>query len=223
MILADSCALPRTFPENEITHLEETYPFLLQENFDDVTFFKLCMGGVTGPDLVGQAISYMGGWAPDVIIVQVGIDDCRPEPLPNFFRILISEIPIFRRLKVYIYHPVVMSRLLKYFSSYRVPPKRFKRNIQKLKVIFPESQILWLEIFTSENGGYEEQRPGVLTRISEFNTIIKKVLNVGFVEIQKELNIVNGINADHLHLNSKGHKKTYEILKAKINEISKNI
>ena len=84
-------------------------------------------------------------------------------------------------------------------------------------MIFPNTKILWLEIFTSANGGYESHRPGVLKRISEFNVILKDLLKDRFVEIQESLNTVNGIRPDHLHLNNDGHAKIFELIVSQSN------
>ena len=218
MILADSCGLPRGFPEDAKTTYEETYPFNLRRAYPDVDFYQLCMGGVTAPDLIGQAVAYFDKWEPDVIIVQVGIDDCRPEPVSNFVRIVLTEFDFLHRFRAYVFKPIIMKRLIKFWPKYRVSPSKFKRNIKKIQSVFPNSQIFWLEIFTSESGGYEEHRPGVLKRIDEYNGMLKKILKSGFVPIQSELNKIGGVNADHLHLNRIGHKKIFEILKERLDQ-----
>jgi hypothetical protein len=219
MILADSCGLPRSFPEEAKTAYEETYPYALRKHYPDVDFYQLCMGGMTAPELIGQAVAYFDTWNPDVIIVQVGIDDCRPEPVSNFTRIVLTEFEFLHRLRSYVFRPVIMKKLIRLWSNYRVPPAKFKRNIKKIRSVFPHAQIYWLEIFTSASGGYEEHRPGVLKRIDEYNGMIKKILKAGFVPIQNELNSVSGVNADHLHLNRIGHKKIFEILKDRLDQL----
>ncbi len=221
MLLADSCALPRSFPEDARTAFEETYPYQLEKYFKDIDFYKLCMGGMTAPDLIGQAIAYFDKWEPEIIIVQVGIDDCRPEPISNFVRIVLSEFEFLQRFKLIIYKPAVMRWLIKIWPKYRVAPNRFKRNIKKLQTIFPKAKIYWLEIFTSASGGYEEHRPGVLGRIHEYNGILKKQLKDGFVPIQAELNNVSGVNSDHLHLNKMGHKRIFELLRDRLDQHGK--
>jgi lysophospholipase L1-like esterase len=222
MILTDSCGLPRSFPENAKTSYEETYPYLLEKEYPKVDCFKQCLGGAAAPDLIGQAIAYFDNWKPDLIIIQAGMTDCRPEPVSNFTRIVLTEFDFLHRFKAYIFRPSIMKRLIRFSAKYRVSPTKFKRNIRKIQAVFPNSKIYWLEIFTSASGGYEEHRPGVLKRIAQFNEIIQKTVKSGFIPIHNELNASGGVNADHLHLNAKGHRKIFEIIKTKIeNEFGK--
>jgi acyl-CoA thioesterase I len=222
MLLADSCGLPRGFPESEKTAFEETYPYLLRKHFPNVDFFQLCVGGISGPELIGQAVAYFDKWRPDIIIVQVGIDDCRPEPIPNVLRIILSEIEFLQRFKGYIYKPAIMKRLIRFWPFYRISPNTFKRNVKKIQAVFPASKLYWMEIFTSADGGYEEHRPGVLKHIQVFNDLLKNNVKSGYVPLHDELNSVAGVNADHLHLNPRGHRKIFEILTAKLeNEFGK--
>ena len=79
MILTDSTANPRSFPTSDVTQLEETYPYILREQFNGSTFWQLSYGNVTTEQLISQPISYLNHWEPDVIIMQSGINDCRPE------------------------------------------------------------------------------------------------------------------------------------------------
>ena len=79
MILGDSSANPRYFPEIDRTELEETYPFLLQNEFNNVTFWMNIMSNVTTDKIFGVAISYLNNWKPDLIIFCSGLNDARPE------------------------------------------------------------------------------------------------------------------------------------------------
>jgi lysophospholipase L1-like esterase len=216
MILTDSCGLPRSFPEEAKTPYEKTYTGLLKQQFADVVFFQLSTGSATAVDLIGQALSYFDNWEPDFIILQAGMADCRPEPVSNFERLILTEFPSMHRLKSYIFRPMIMSRLIKWRGKYNVTPARFKRNIKKFKAVFPNSEILWLEIYTSASGEYENHRPGVVKRIADYNQIIKGILGSGFIPIQAELVSCNGIHTDHLHMNKNGHQKVYELLKKRL-------
>jgi hypothetical protein len=222
MILADSCALPRGFPEESRTAFEETYPYLLQKQLPDATFYQFCMGGISTPDLLGQAIAYFDRWEPEIIVVQVGIVDCRPEPVSNFLRVMLNEFTFLQRFKLLIYKPSVMKRLIKLKTRSRLTPNQYKRNIKKLQSVFPDSKIFWMEISTTASGGYEEHRPGVLARIAEFNSVIKSALPDGFVPVHDKLSAANGISADHLHFNRAGHAIVFETLKTRIDSFYAN-
>ena len=91
LILTDSAANARTFPENEKVNLEETYPYLIRNEFKDSTFYQISFGNIETEKLCSQAIAYLSHWKPDIIIVDSGLNDCRPEAFSEFQKIVILK------------------------------------------------------------------------------------------------------------------------------------
>lgn len=201
LILTDSAANARTFPEKERVNLEETYPFLLRNEFKDSTFHQISFGNIETEKLCSQAIAYLSHWKPDIIIVHSGLNDCRPEAFSEFQKIIILKflnfVPLIRKFLIY-------PKIIKFRQVSRVSKKSFKKTIKRLLAVFRDSKILWLEIVANSN--YEKQRPGVTKRINEYNKILGDELKDNLIGIKKFINEVNGFNSDNIHLNKEGHK-----------------
>lgn len=205
LILTDSASNPRSFPATMVTELEETWPYLLRTEFRNSTFYQLSYGNITTEQLLNQAISYLFHWHPDIIIVQSGMADCRPEAFTEREKTIIKEFPMIRRL-------LYNSKIIKKRQKYRVTPNKFRKTLKKFKLIFSKSEILWIEIYTSTSGEYEKSRPGVLKRMDTYNAIIKEIYGKNSISIQEVLDDVNGVNTDHMHLHKRGHDATANIL-----------
>ena len=213
LFLTDSAANPRGFTNpSEVTHLEETYPYLIRNQYKDSTFWQLSLGSVTSEQLCSQAISYLNHWKPDIIIVQTGLADCRPEAFTEFQKTVITKFsgPIFDHIKKYVYHP----KLIKRRQVYRVTKRSFRKTLTKFKLIFSDSKIYWLDIIAGAK--YEEMRPGVNKRIEDYNPIIRKIYGNDFVPVAQKIIEVNGFNEDDLHWNKLGHKVVADILHERI-------
>ncbi len=219
LILGDSCSMPRSFPKSQEVFYEETYVSMLEDQFKECKIAVVSSGGATSIELISQALAYYATWQPDIIIVQAGMADCRPEPIPNLLRMFIDEISVLSRIKIFIYSPNVMSKILKFIKFDRIPFGKFQRNIKKLSSIFSKSKIIWCEIYTTSTGEYEKSRPGVMKNIDKYNNAIAKGPRIELIPIMARLNEFGGINPDHLHLNKIGHQQVYDILSKKINTI----
>ncbi len=216
MFLTDSDGNPRSFPKAEIFELEETYPYIIRNQFKDATFWQLSFGNITTGKLVTQPMAYLTHWEPDIIIVQSGIADCRPEGFSDFQKELISRFTwkFFRWIRKYVEHPA----WIKHRQLYRVSKSSYRSTLKKFKMTFPKSKILWLEISTGPL--YDNFRPGIEKRRAEYNAIIKEVFPDGFVSIYPSMMGVNGFNPiDHGHFNKRGHEVVAKILIERINTI----
>ena len=213
LILTDSAANPRSFPIEDKTELEDTYPYLLRKEFCESTFYQLSIGNVTTEDLLVQSISYLNHWNPDFIIIHSGINDCRPEAFYEYEKLIINKLTrrFYHIMKKIVFSP----KLIKFRQVYRVKKKDFEKSAKRLKSIFDKSNIFWLEICADEN--YEINRPGVNKRIKEYNRILKEIFGDNLINIAETMKNHKGFNIDKLHWNIKGHKIAYEAIKDKIN------
>ena len=217
LILTDSIGNPRSFPVTEITQLEETYPYIIRDYFKDSTFWQLSYGNITTEQLISPAISYLSHWQPDFIIIHSGIIDSRPEAFTEFQKTVISRFAdfkytgrIIKGLKNNMYHP----GLIRWRQVYRVSERNFRKTAKKIKLLFRESKVFWLEICAAD--GYESARPGVNKRIEDYNQIIKVIYGEGFVQVKEKMLEVGGFNVDNMHWNKYGHKVVADILLERI-------
>ena len=213
LILTDSIGNPRSFPVSDVTQLEETYPYMIRERFNSSTFWQLSYGNISTEQLIGQAIGYLNHWDPDVIIVQSGIIDCRPEAFTVVQKAIINKLlgPLSGRIQKYVYHP----KLIKRRQVYRIPKRSFRKTLKKSKLIFSQSRIYWLEICAAP--GYERARPGVNCRMADYNQIIASIYGEDFIKVQERILSVDGFNEDNFHWNKHGHKAVADILIDRIN------
>ena len=211
LILTDSTANARSFPISEKVNLEETYPYLIRDRLRDSIFYQISFGNIETEKLCSQAISYLTHWKPDIIIVHSGLNDCRPEAFSEFQKMIILKLSrFFPSLKKYLYD----FRIIRKRQLFRVSKISFKKTIKKFLAVFSEAKIFWLEIVAHSD--YEKIRPGVRSRITEYNEIIEDELKDNFISIKKSINEVNGFNEDNIHWNKFGHKIVYERLLNKI-------
>tara|TARA_Y200000002_G_scaffold316418_1_gene274731 strand:- start:1089 stop:1805 length:717 start_codon:yes stop_codon:yes gene_type:complete len=225
MILADSAANPRTFPAEDACSLEETYPYLLQARFENVMFWHNIMSNVTTDKICSIAISYLNQWKPDVIILCSGINDARPEGIPETIKNLISYIffpfviieklfpplrGVYKKCLRLLEHKI----FIKIISGYRVKPSAFKRTLKRLKLIFNEADIYCLEILSADK--YEMQRPGAISRKKKYNAILQNEFEKNFLKIEHLIKNNSGFNTDSIHLNKYGHKIIFKELEKKI-------
>tara|TARA_B100000315_G_C14503753_1_gene553579 strand:+ start:491 stop:1162 length:672 start_codon:yes stop_codon:yes gene_type:complete len=213
LILTDSISNPRSFPISEMTKLEETYPYIIRDYYKDSTFWQLSYGDISSEQLFSQAIGYLSHWNPDIIIIQSGINDCKPEAFTEFQKTVINRFtgPLFRYIKRYVLHP----KMIKHRQKYRVSKKSFMKSAKKIQVLYENSMILWLEI--SANVGYENARPGVRNRIKVYNKVIENIYSNDFIPINEKILKVDGFNKDSLHWNKRGHRAVADILLERIN------
>jgi hypothetical protein len=212
LIITESAGNPRSFPISEITELEETYPYLIRENFKGSTFWQLSFGNITTEELCSQAMGYLNHWNPDIIIVHSGLNDCRPEAFTEFQKRIILKFSwnVFRILKKFIYHPSI----IKWRNVHRVSKRSFKKTLKKFNFLFSKSKIYWLEICADPN--YEEIRPGVNKRMVKYNKIVEEIYGEDFVPIRENITNVNGFNVDNLHWNKCAHEAVADILTERI-------
>ncbi len=212
LLLTDSIANPRSFPEGQMIDVEQTYPYLLRMEYPDAVFWQLSFGNLETQSLIDQAIGYLSHWEPDFIIVHSGINDCRPEAFTELQKkIITSSAGVFSR---FIYKHLYNPKLIKFRKKYRTTEKKFRKALLKLQGIFDNSHILVLNISAAPD--YEKARPGVIRRINVFNKIIENIFAEDAVTIQEKLIKYNGFNPDNIHLNINGHKVIFDVLVKRI-------
>ena len=215
MFITDSIGNPRTFPIEEVVPLEMTYPYLIRENYPSAICWQLSYGNLTTEELVNQAIAYLSDWDPDLIVIQSGINDCRPEAFTEIEKQIVKKSTgrLFRYFAKHLFNP----KVIKWRKVYRVSKKSYKKTLTKFKNIFNKSRILFIEINVGD--GYERARPGVLKRIDDFNDIINEIYPEGLIRVKNKINKYKGLNVDNIHLNLEGHRVIAELIEKKISSL----
>ena len=218
LIIGDSNCMPRYHANSDnIVRLEDNYVYKLKkELFENFTIEQFTLGGVTTSELLNRVIPYYAGWEPDYVIIQSGINDTKNQFIStknaNF---LFKFFNFFGISKHYFKSNILYNKkLIKLNSISKVSIKDFSNLLRKIKNIFSESKIFWFEIFSDEN--INNERPGTLENINQFNKILKEEFNDKFISLEI-LNNKKHFTPDGYHLNVIGQdllfKKILFILK----------
>ena len=196
-----------------IVKLEQTWPYLLREEFKGATFYQLSFGNITTEDLASQATAYLTHWDPDFVVVQSGLADCKPEAFTEAQKAVINRLPgrFLGKLKKYLYHPPLIRRR----QIFRVSEQNFRKTLRKFKKVFSKSRIFWLAIVASPD--YERERPGIVRRVAAYNKIIEEVYGDGMVDLQERILQIGGLNTDNVHWVANGHQTVVDALIPRIN------
>ena len=205
LIIGDSNCLPRYNADNQnIIELEDIYISNLKSRLKDYHFEQVTLGGITTSELINHAIPYYVSWKPDILLLHTGINDTKSQLTKGILLRLLNKI--FSLLNFskkdfkskILYNPF----FLKYLSQSKTDLNLFEKNVNKIKLLFSESKIFWLEIYSDET--IDEERPNKKKNIEKFNYSIKKVLNENFIEL-KDLKQKKYFTKDGYHLNKNGH------------------
>jgi lysophospholipase L1-like esterase len=129
-VYGDSLSLPRapdgiayldTFPELVRTAIESSFPDVR------VSLYNRSSGGMTIDALFERYLhdcSYFGAGSGEVLVIQSGIVDCAPRPVPAFVRALIAKLPGPMRVLIAKVLHVARPYLLKAGLSWRLTSQR---------------------------------------------------------------------------------------------------
>ena len=212
LIIGDSNCLPRYNADTKnVIALEDTYIFNLKNKLKNCHFEQVTLGGISTSELINHAIPYYLHWKPDILLLHTGINDTKSQFIKgrilNFFYKVFSFFNFSKKdiKSKILYNPF----FLKYYSQTKTDIRVFENNVNKIKLLFNESKIFWLEIFSDER--IDDERPNTKKNIEKFNYSIKKVFGKNFIEL-KELNERKYFTNDGYHLNKNGHTKLTNIL-----------
>ncbi len=205
LILGDSNLLPRYHGNQDDTvHIEDNYVYLLKQKLNNYHIECFAIGGVTSPELFNYSVPYFSKWNPDYVIIQSGINDAKSrfvsKKTSNYFYQILSTFGLSKSIikEKLIYN----NKLIKLKSTPTTSFTDFKRQIKKIKSLFSESIVLWLEIYSDTN--IDEERQNTLSTIKEFNSLLKSSFLENFIEL-KEIKNIENFNSDGYHLNKRGN------------------
>ena len=91
---------------------------------------------------------------------------------------------------------------MKYYSKTKTDLNIFEKNTNKVKILFQDTKIYWLEIYSDEK--IESSRPNTKVNIDKFNTVLKKNFKQNFIKLG-QLTKKKYFTRDGYHLNRRGH------------------
>ena len=153
LIIGDSNCLPRYNADNQnIIELEDIYISNLKSRLKDYHFEQVTLGGITTSELINHAIPYYVSWKPDILLLHTGINDTKSQLTKGILLRLLNKI--FSLLNFskkdfkskILYNPF----FLKYLSQSKTDLNLFEKNVNKIKLLFSESKMFWLEIYSDE-------------------------------------------------------------------------
>lgn len=231
-IYGDSLSLPRT--QDGIDYGDE-FALLIQKEISDVSgvppiVYNRSRGGTTVRDLASsyrEDRHYMPGGG--IVVIQCGVVDCAPRPLPSFLRKLLGYAPgFFRRPAVNFLHEN-RARILKAGLGTRLTSQReFGRAMKKWlsDAVLSEELILVVNIAPTIEP-VETHSPGFQRSIDDYNFEIKKAVDetaspkVLLIDvncaIRESGEVTDFVNRDDgHHITAKGHSLYAGLLMEKI-------
>ena len=217
-VYGDSLALPRAqdgiaAPE---TFAEQVRAGLTHELAAPVALYNRARGGVPiGVLYKGWAedATYFGPVSTAIAIVEAGIVDCAPRPIPPVARRAIGLLPTpIRQAAVRVLHSQ-RSRLLNAGSVWRVTsPQRFERTLHRwLQELAGVASRVYVLNIAPTTEAMEQHSPGLSRSIEQYNEIIARTTantgeNVELVDVHSAVRAapdglaryVNKVDGHHL-------------------------
>lgn len=207
LFLTDSLSFPRNY-NGEVVEYEETYQYLLKQNFPTIDFVFASIGGGTSRDLYKQAVYYKM-FKPDVVILQCGVVDCAPRA----FRLL--ERKFLAKIKLLSFFKPFLKKLRKYRGIVYVNKRNFKNNLNLIKAEFTNDPEFYAIGILPVSDEYENLIPKMKNQVTIYNKILQEEFD-NFITTQDLP--WNGILNDFHHLNGKGHHYVYKKIHSILNK-----
>lgn len=237
-IYGDSLSLPR--PQDGVDYGEEYgYKLKLLLEEDLKKFFYLwnrSLGGARIGELYEQYERdkfYIG--KSGILIIQSGVVDCAPRPLPLFLREIVSVSPAFIKWRITRFLHNNRAKILKAGLGTRpTPPKKYEKILKKWLESALSAEMLILVINIAPNTDeIENHSPGFRKSIDLYNNIIFSVIeeiknpkirlvdvNRKIKEMDKEIKFLINQKDGH-HITKEGHNLYSQMLFEEIEKILK--
>ena len=222
LCIGDSTSLP-----GHTNSYEDTWFYILKQNFPDLDFISLFRRSITTEILVVEGggdytdnlpkgADCLEFYNPSIVILQLGIVDCAPRLLNQFDKLIIKLSPQ-RFNKFYItFLKKIRKRKL---SNTIVSPEKFFNNLENYINRCSISKIdilIFISIPYPDNKMVNNNR-GIITNIEKYNKIINDVSKeYNFIEIIQPLDCrkyKEQIFEDGYHPNSIGNFIVFQELK----------
>lgn len=157
------------------------------------------------------------GCNSDITIIQEGIVDCAPRPIPKKFRNIVSKLPKnFRNIIVrflHNYRPTMQKLGIRYY--YIIPKDYYNKYMKLLREASNNSQRVYLFNILPTIDKIEAHSPGLSKSINNYNNIIKNIVrtldreNVYLIDVYSKLKGRNNYISKYINQKD-GHHITVE-------------
>lgn len=225
-VYGDSLSCPRI---SEGVAYSDTYPELVASAWrrvlttTQVHLYNRSFSDATIQNIVKVYSSdsfYFGRPGGDVAILQCGVVDCAPRPIPGKLRALISRMPFGVKERIIRFLHNHRSFLLKSGLMWRVTPPDvfFEAMVRALKMMSPEFSRVYVINIAPTTAEIAIHSPGFPESITLYNSLIKNSIaavamtNITLIDIHSEISILpEGISRhisklDGHHITNAGHR-----------------
>jgi lysophospholipase L1-like esterase len=239
-VYGDSLSLPRfsdgimcyqTYPELFCESLRISEPEIL------ISLYNRSKQAATAPALAAdcqQDYSYFGPTESQIIIIQCGICDCAPRPLPPWIRRQLAKLPTLFSAPIVRFLHNNRSRLLKRGCSWcEVAPETFRSVMRQwLTHVVPAAERVLVINIAPTLSHTEEHSPGLSASIQAYNRLIAEAVssvpapNVDLIDTYREILTCPGgvescINSkDGHHITAAGHRLYSRLLVSAVKQRS---
>jgi hypothetical protein len=155
----------------------------------------------------------------NILILQIGVCDCAPRPIPLWLREYVSRLPSFLRKPIVRFlhnYRATIQKLGIYWQNTK--PQVFEKKVKDFVSLAEKNfERVYIINIAPTNSETEKHSPGFGLQISNYNKILHNVAkttsgsNIKFVDIHREIaadpqGIQKFINKDGHHLTSSAHE-----------------
>lgn len=210
VIFSDSLALPRFYPE--VTIVEETYPYMLRNNYEVFQFSK---GGGLIHEIVPQA-HYYKQYNPDYIILQCGIVDCACRAFSHKEELFFQSNFLGHVIRRFLSSTITTKRLRSIRKKSWTEPEVYMSNCKTLKEIFANIPVFALSILPVSDD-YEAKINGMKNKVDQYNALLKETFSETYIDLSGIPNC--GIMTDGHHLTRDGHNYVFQQIQSALKNV----
>lgn len=224
IIFTDSLGRPRPdILESERTYYKDVYGYKLKKNFKFEHEIELIyIESLDTEDAIHWSQRMVAFREPDLVIFQIGVNDCAPRLFKKNTRCIIFNeyfrkitFDFFLKLISYFRYSFTKLRKLVYVSK-----ENYEKNINTIcdEILKYNSKCKFIYISTAKSDNLDKKSYHYNQNIEEYNLILKNKFKENYIDINSLIS-KNGLIFDNIHLNKESHEKLYQVLKNKIGEV----
>ena len=231
IIFTDSLGRPRPdLHAKERTEYEDVYGYKIRKYFTDDWVEILYIESLDSEDAIFWNERMVAFKRPDIVVYQMGINDCAPRVFKKNSRSIVL-LPWFRRLS----HDIILRIISKYrrYIIEILPEKTyvnkhlFRNNFLKMiadvKAMSNHCNFFCLSI-AGQPYVKEIKNPGITENVRIYNEVLKEIFMDDFVDIDAVTNMSSDeyLISDGVHLNKNTHDIIASELIRRITEMKRN-
>ncbi len=223
-IHGDSLSLPRN---KEGVPFYLTYPELIRSSIEEIKkgkkiyLYNFSRGSITINQVYQELLEKIGYFSRtgNILVIQIGVCDCAPRPIPYWLRNIIGTLPEKARTyaikQIHTNRPLIQRAGIKWQM---VPPRTFLEYYAKLLSVATKAfDRIYLINIAPTNPETEMQSPGFSFQIEKYNSLIKEVVEnmnnekLRLLDVHSKIKNKTGelslyINKDGVHITVLAHR-----------------